>query len=412
MALTYETIGERLREARQNVRLSQVMAAAAIGIDRTALIKIEKGGRTVSGLELQQLARLYRRDPGEFLADQPLQEDPFITLGRIDGNASVEWTQEIAHHLEILKEAVRLRELLGDKGNVVPPAYQLPSPRTYEEAVEQGKEIAILERERLKFGSGPIPDIVSLIASQGVWTAAVPFPSDVSGLFISHQKYGLAIFVNQEHATVRQRFSYAHEYAHVLVDRGRGEHEPTSTKNRNDFIEKRANAFASEFLIPAAGAYETLERMHKGKPSRASSWIWDAATDEAMHHEVRSDALAHKICAADVALIAHEYLVSYDVAAIRLRDINAIFQKELKTLLDQKDQGNQLLRALKLSYDFQQSEPDRKNQPYLVRQLILLAIEAFRQEKISQGRFREVCQLAEIPYEELLPIAMAGLLQE
>jgi Zn-dependent peptidase ImmA (M78 family)/transcriptional regulator with XRE-family HTH domain len=409
MTLTHETIGERLKEARKNVQLNQEAAAKAIGLDRTALVKIEKGSRTVTGVELHQLARLYRRDPAEFLGEEPLQEDPFTTLGRIVGNAPVEWNNQISQNLEILKEAVRLRELLGDQIRATPPNYQLSSPSSYEEAVEQGKEIAVLERERLKFGCGPIPDLATLIASQGIWTAAVPFPEDVSGLFIAHNRYGLAIFINQKHARVRRRFSYAHEYAHALVDRNRKGAEPTSRANRNDFFEKRANAFASEFLIPAAGVYETLERMHKGGPSKASSWIWDAAANEAVHHEIRQDLVAQRISAHDVALLAHEYMVSYDVAAIRLKDINAIRKNQLDTLLGQKEQGMQLLRALKMLSQSTEDDKAEEEQPYLIRQLVLLGIEALRRDKISTGRFREVCDLAGIPYEELIPVAMAGI---
>ena len=409
MTLTHETIGERLKEARRNVQLSQEIAAKAIGIDRTALIKIEKGTRTVTGVELNLLARLYRRDPAEFLTDEPLQEDPLTTFGRIQGNAPLEWSTQVSHNIEILKEAVRLREMLGDQIQTFPPTYQLSAPLSYEEAVEQGKEIAILERERCKFGSGPIPDIASLIASQGIWTAAVPFPNDISGLFIAHNKYGLAIFINQEHPRVRRRFSYAHEYAHALVDRNRKEPEPTSSQNRNDFLEKRANAFASEFLIPAAGVYEALERMQKGRPSRASSWIWDAATDEAVYHEIRHDGNAQRISAHNIALLAHEYMVSYDVAAIRLKDINAITRPQMNALLDQREQGRQLLQALKMVDRTPAEHPHKDEQPYLIRQLIILGIEAFRQNKISAGRFRAVCKLANIPHEELMPVAMAGM---
>jgi Zn-dependent peptidase ImmA (M78 family)/transcriptional regulator with XRE-family HTH domain len=409
MTLSQTTIGERLKEARKTLQINQEAAAKAIGLDRTALVKIEKGSRTVTGVELHQLARLYRRDPAEFLEEEPLQEDPFTTFGRIVGNAPVEWNNQISQNLEILKEAVRLKELLGDRIQINPPHYQLSAPSSYEEAIEQGKEIAVLERERLKLGSGPIPDLANLIASQGIWTATVSISEDVSGLFIAHPRYGLTIFINQQHARVRRRFSYAHEYAHALVDRNRKVVEPTSRANRNDFIEKRANAFASEFLIPAAGVYETLERMQKGNPSQASAWVWDAATDEAIHHAIHPDLIAHRISAHDVALLAHEYRVSYDVAAIRLKDINAIRKNQLDTLLKQKEQGMQLLRALKMLNQGTEDDKGEAEQPYLIRQLVLLGIEALRRDKISTGRFRAVCDLAGIPYEDLMPVVQAGM---
>lgn len=404
MTLTHEIIGERLREARKNIGLNQEAAAAAIGMERTVLVKIEKGTRMVTGVELHQLAQLYRRDPSEFLTEQPLQEDPLTTLGRIDGNENLKWTKKISRSVEMLKEAVWLSEALGDRIQVAPPLYQFPAPTSYEEAVEQGKEIAISERDRLKLGSAPILDVASLIASQGIWAAAVPFPDEVSGLFIAHKKYGLAIFVNDDHKRVRRRFSYAHEYAHALVDRDRKDPEPTSAKNNGDLIEKRANAFASELLLPATAIHEALERMHKGLPSRASSYLWDAATDRPEPLEVRRNSLAQKISVSDVALLAHEYMVSYDVAAIRFKDINAINKTQLDSLLAQREQGRQLLRALKFS---EQESGEKEEQPYLIRQLVILGIEAFRRKKITSGRFREVCELAGIPYEELMPVAMA-----
>ncbi|NEO71790.1 helix-turn-helix transcriptional regulator [Moorena sp. SIO3H5] len=99
MTLTHEAIGERLKEARKNVHLSQEATATAIGIDRTALVKIEKGTRTVTGVELHLLAQLYRRDPSEFLVDQPLQKHPLTILGRMEKNAPVEWSKQVSHNL-------------------------------------------------------------------------------------------------------------------------------------------------------------------------------------------------------------------------------------------------------------------------------------------------------------------------
>ena len=406
MVLTQEQIGNRLKEARKSAQLSQEAAAHALGLDRTAMVKIEKGTRTVSSVELYKLARLFRRDPGDFLAEESLQDDPFTTFGRIYENAQLEWSDQIGHNLEILKEGVRLRELLSDYPVTPPPFYYRHVPRSYEQAVEQGKEIAILERERLNLGSAPIPDIASLIASQGIWTAAVEFPDTVSGLFIAHDKYGLAVFINQAHARVRRRFSYAHEYAHALIDRDRKVAEPTSQDNRNDYTEKRANAFASEFLVPSTGVYEMLDRMHKGNIRSASSWIWDAATDEAVHHDVRGGKSTHKISPHDVALIADEYVVSYDAAAIRLKDINAVKYRELENLRAQRKEGMQFLQTLEMFDDRPHDPP--KEQPYLIRQLIILAIEAFQQDKISTGRLRSICDLTGVPFDKIMPVAMAG----
>jgi transcriptional regulator with XRE-family HTH domain len=87
MALDPITLGRRLREARENCRLTQEQAAQAIGISRTALLHIEAGKRSLSTLELSQLARLYRRSVADFFAEdegQPSREDdPLVMIHRL-----------------------------------------------------------------------------------------------------------------------------------------------------------------------------------------------------------------------------------------------------------------------------------------------------------------------------------------
>src|SRR5215469_12665361 len=80
MALDPTTLGRRLREARENRRLTQEQAAQAIGISRTALVHIESGKRSLSTLELSELAKLYHRSVADFFVEDESQasraEDP------------------------------------------------------------------------------------------------------------------------------------------------------------------------------------------------------------------------------------------------------------------------------------------------------------------------------------------------
>jgi transcriptional regulator with XRE-family HTH domain len=63
-------IGERLREARETLGLTQADVAGALGIQRTSLVAMEAGRRKVSGLELRRLARIYRRSIEWLLGEQ------------------------------------------------------------------------------------------------------------------------------------------------------------------------------------------------------------------------------------------------------------------------------------------------------------------------------------------------------
>ena len=59
-------LGDRLRDARNYLGLTQEEVAAALSIPRTALTDIEGGRRRVEALELARLAKLYRQPLGYF----------------------------------------------------------------------------------------------------------------------------------------------------------------------------------------------------------------------------------------------------------------------------------------------------------------------------------------------------------
>ncbi len=119
-----------------------------------------------------------------------------------------------------------------------------------------------------------------------------------------------------------------------------------------------------------------------------------------MHQfEERTDSLAQKITIREVAILAHQYRVSVDVATYRLFDIGAIRRPEKDALLEQRQSALDVIHALDL-YDAESS--DSNSQPYLNRQIVLLAIEALRRDRIPSSRFRDVCILAGFPPDDLL----------
>lgn len=65
-----ERLGQRLKEAREYFGLSQESVADQLGIPRASISALESGKRKVSGLELKQLARLYRQSVGHFLGEE------------------------------------------------------------------------------------------------------------------------------------------------------------------------------------------------------------------------------------------------------------------------------------------------------------------------------------------------------
>src|SRR5437867_2476256 len=63
-----QRIGENLRHARQELRLSQRTVADEVGVSRQAVSAAESGKRAITVEELLKLANLYRRRPDFFLS--------------------------------------------------------------------------------------------------------------------------------------------------------------------------------------------------------------------------------------------------------------------------------------------------------------------------------------------------------
>ena len=132
--------------------------------------------------------------------------------------------------------------------------------------------MAEAERRRIGLGYGPIADMADLITTQGVWASGVRgLPNEMSGIFLRHSSIGLVILVNYDHPRSRKRFSYAHEYAHALLDRKTTSAIVSSKENSQEFIERRANAFAAAFLLPAEGVRWFLELLEKGEQVAATA---------------------------------------------------------------------------------------------------------------------------------------------
>ena len=291
----------------------------------------------------------------------------------------------------------------------MPPFYSLSAPRNIGEAVAHAEQVAEQERRRLGIETMPITDMAELLATQGIWVAGTGLPDKVSGLFWHHRSLGLAILVNAGHVRARRRFSYAHEYAHALMDRFGQTLNVSSTDNAPDNIEKRANAFAAAFLIPRAGVSEFLQTMDKGQPSKREQSIFDVANNGRIDTQWRSSPGSQTITYKDAATLAHHFGVSYQAAVYRLRSLNFLSPNECAELLKQEEAGRRYLNLLGMDKDLDGSDDDVKVQKRELKgQLISLAIEAYRREMFSRGQLLDLgddLDLNEEEKETLLDLA-------
>ena len=405
MVITLDEIGRRLRRARESRQLTQESAGEVLGLQRSAISLMESGQRQISTLELTRLADLYGRSLEWFVNPNiPFEEeDPVVALFRADPGLQSEVVQKQASRcLRLLREGASLRKLIGRRSAVSLPRYELSAPRSVGQAIAQGQLVAEQERRRLDLGNAPAK-VPETLAYQNIWTAALQFPGEVSGLFLSSPEFGVAILANLSQSPVRRRFSYAHEYGHALMDRN----EPatvTSVHNTKTRTEQRANAFAAAFLMPEEGVRGFLRHLGKGRGSRHEEAAVDAVTEKGIRGALRSPARSQHVTYADAVLLARHFGASYPAAVWRLRGLNLVSAEQTQTLLDQATDALRYLRAVRATSDVDELEAGAPQDHELHQQILSLALEAWWRKEISQGRLLEVGRLLGIEEETILEL--------
>lgn len=402
-------IGRRIREARERRNISQQKVADALGLPRTAVTNIEAGTRNVSTLELTKLGALLNLSPAAFF-DGPGVSDLAVVRARALSGAtnSPEFGLVIDRMIDLCSEGAELRRLLDQEVPASLPNYA-QRITSAGDAVRQGEARAREERRRLGLGNAPVGSLPEVIGDQGIWvaSAARDFPLNVSGLFLNHPTIGMAVLINGSHDRVRRRFSYAHEYGHALFDR-QEELRLTQNLNSNELVEKRANAFAAGFLMPASGVLDQLRLLGKGQPSRQAQVVYSVATDSNDEAEIRPRSGSQVITFQDVAILARHFGVSYDAMVWRLRNLDQIDMPATTALVEQRDDGRRYLKMLRLP-DLLDGEAASDEQEQELRgQLVRLAIEAYRREEVSQGRLREIGRKMSLRATDFLELAEAA----
>ncbi len=401
MPVTREELARRLRAAREACGLRQEDVARHLGVSRPTVAQIEAGNRAVSSLELDKLAYLYGRDIREFLADEFREEDALVALFRRHPQVlDQEDVQAVLREsIALGRELTNLERILGiERDRAALPVYPLGPPPTRWDAVRQGDRVAAEERRRLELGSAPLPEVVDLLETQGVRTAELPLPEDLSGLTLFDDEVGPFVVVNNlapGHSWLRRRFSYAHEYCHVLLDR-----DQRATISRasepESLLEVRANAFAAAFLMPRPGVEAFIQGLGKGQASRLEADIYDE--NDAHRVKARPEPGSQRIHMHDVVLLAHHFGVSRLAALYRLKNLGFLSQVELDALRQQEADGDG--KALATLLDLPEPDSEAARNQFRHR-FLALALEAFRRDAITRAKVRELAATVGVSRNEL-----------
>jgi transcriptional regulator with XRE-family HTH domain len=105
----WRALGERLRESREFLGLSQQDVAQLLKLTRPAVTNIETGKRKVSTLELREFARLYRKPYdwliGESSESAPAEDELTLALYRTTSELSDRDRAQLLRFAQFLSEA-------------------------------------------------------------------------------------------------------------------------------------------------------------------------------------------------------------------------------------------------------------------------------------------------------------------
>lgn len=235
-------IGNRLKRAREALGLSLRDLEAAIEgqVSAQAIGKYERDEMMPGSTVLLSLAEALGVSP-EFLLSERQIELTGVDFRKSPHAGAKEERAVEASVLDQVERYLELEELLPG----VEETWSSSGNPTFEiRRVEDAEEAANSLRQLWSLGVEPIPIMVELLEDKGVKVIAFDLPESVSGskAFVRRreQKDLPVIVVNQHHNGERQRFTLAHELAHLVLQfNGLSDAEQ----------EKAADRFAGTFLM-------------------------------------------------------------------------------------------------------------------------------------------------------------------
>ena len=402
MPVEREVLARELRAARENRGITQQRAAERAGLSRTVIAQIELGNRPVSPDELAKLAGVYRRPVIDLLGQPPEEDDVLLMLLDLAPElVEPKFKTNARQFLDLCREAMSLESALGWSPRNGPPHYDVAAPRNSADAIAQGEQISVHERQRIGLGATvPVQSLSALVSSQGIRTFAAELPENVSGLAVHHRSIRPGVFVNGRQSAAARRFSLAHEYAHALFDR---KVSVTKRENSDELTERRANAFAAAFLLPRSGVEEALSSLSKGLPSRRTHVVFSVATGDADWAEVRSTPGSQTVTWQDVATLARKFGAPYGAVVFRLLALGLISEADSKALHSSARQAAARRYESLFSPEPQASRPrglgrlESEEALDLKAEVVHLAVEAYRRQVIDKDRLGSLAKQLDLP---------------
>ncbi|MFF7198637.1 helix-turn-helix domain-containing protein [Streptomyces sp. NPDC008079] len=349
---TWADVGARVAEARSVRGFSQEQLAETTGMDRSAIAKIEVGGRKLNSLELAAIGTALDRPLSWFVTPPaPVVASRRAQPTQRDDRAGEYELEDCLRDLRTLVDAAALGT--ASRGEPVDPFTADDAPAVLAAASDA--------RSRLGADPGkPLLNLANCVERTGLYAWSAPIgPQGVDGCYAALGDLGVAV-INSTLDAGRRRSTLAHEFGHHILADAYSADWGVDTSDH----ERAIDAFAAALLFPpgATGRYRQLREEHRLRPA--------------------------------VIVLAAEYRVSWSVALRQLRGYEAIDSDEYRSLdrssptrADYMEAGIQVVEEL-----------PEGHVPTGVR---AAAVHAYRTYKISATRSLEIIRDKQLHREDL-----------
>jgi len=241
-------IGRKLKELREVNGYTQEEVSRITGINRSKLSQVENGKLGISNEELYRISRLLGQ-PLEYFFEEKEKPVGNVLLFRAKGSLDEEDMELVKNCQEIGINYTELEELVSEEE--VHPDFRTYSYPPNIPFYRLAKAVARKERQILELNpTDPVP-LRSILQEQGILVLEISFKSEIlDGFFFIHDRRPVIIANAHNKNPFSRNFVIAHELAHVLMDSSSLSRFCNSIEESEEVVEKRANFFSNEFLLP------------------------------------------------------------------------------------------------------------------------------------------------------------------
>lgn len=277
----------RLSEVRTLAKQSQSELAGKLGVSPSLISHWEKGTRTPSESQLLDLARHLGVALDYLLNAEIRPSFKCRAQPTSPQRDAVEKTLlDASMQVHFVAAAYRLAEK-------IPKQFILRADFGSAEALPN---VASHLRDTLKLNRRiTLDEFKQALSEWNIFVFDWDMPHHLSG--VSFRGAFSVIFINHLHSPMRRLFTLAHEFAHVVFHLGRESSDPSKNRmdtevsiaSNRDPMEKQANAFAGEFLMPRADLESLVAKY--GNRLREPAMLEAAAR----HFNVSRDAIFYRL---------------------------------------------------------------------------------------------------------------------